>query len=389
MSSGVGCSLLAEEADTSGERLLGLFDHLNATKVAIVDQLAAWDAVNAWRDDGDYSPVGWIAARTPFSRTQARDLVNLARNLRDMPHVSEAVHESRLSVDQAVVISRTVNFRTRAAFAEQEAFMVETLEGLRLDETRVVIAKWDAMVDPDGHDPGDPIRNFVHLNTTFDGRWRLDAELDAESGAVVKAVLEKIVDKLFHEDKGEAINISHSCRRAEALVEMAHRATAAGDNQTSLTPDIVVIVEPDDQGEPAKVEMNGHPVPVEIFRRLCCDATIARLVVDADSEPLDLGRSVRTATWPQRKAVIARDRHCVFPGCDVPATWCQVHHIEEWDLDHGPTDLNNLCLLCRFHHRYLHRQRWKIKREPDNTWVVDRGNGIYFGKPDCRLKQAN
>jgi hypothetical protein len=70
-----------------------------------------------------------------------------------------------------------------------------------------------------------------------------------------------------------------------------------------------------------------------------------------------------------RKAVIARDRHCQHPGCRVAAEWCDVHHVVHW-IDGGPTDLDNLVLLCRRHHVDHHEGAWRMSRAPDGTFVA-------------------
>ena len=77
------------------------------------------------------------------------------------------------------------------------------------------------------------------------------------------------------------------------------------------------------------------------------------IVLDGEGVPLDMGRRRRLPTPAQRLAVLARDRHCSIPGCDLPAEWCQVHHIVHW-ADGGNTDLGNLLLVCHGHHREVH-----------------------------------
>ncbi len=62
---------------------------------------------------------------------------------------------------------------------------------------------------------------------------------------------------------------------------------------------------------------------------------------------------------------MARDLHCVFPGCDRPATWCDVHHLIPWSQG-GATDLDNLVLLCRHHHTLVHEGGWRIEGNPRN-----------------------
>jgi hypothetical protein len=87
----------------------------------------------------------------------------------------------------------------------------------------------------------------------------------------------------------------------------------------------------------------------------------------APSQPLDLGRSTRVISPAQRSALAVRDRGCVFPGCDRPLAWCDAHHLWHW-IDGGPTDLANLALLCRAHHRTVHEGGWQLTRGPDGRF---------------------
>jgi HNH endonuclease len=82
------------------------------------------------------------------------------------------------------------------------------------------------------------------------------------------------------------------------------------------------------------------------------------------SQPLELGRSSRVVSPTQRNALAVRDRGCVFPGCQRPLAWCEAHHLRHW-LHGGPTDLTNLALVCRAHHRAVHEGGWRLARAPD------------------------
>ncbi|WP_372594023.1 hypothetical protein [Actinotalea sp.] len=113
--------------------------------------------------------------------------------------------------------------------------------------------------------------------------------------------------------------------------------------------------------EPATFD-DGTPLAMSQLARLLCDCEIGRIVLSAESVPLDVGRTRRVFTAAQRRAVIVRDRSCSWNGCDVPAAFCEIHHIRWWDRDAGPTDLDNAVLLCSHHHHVVHQQDLLITR---------------------------
>ena len=106
---------------------------------------------------------------------------------------------------------------------------------------------------------------------------------------------------------------------------------------------------------------NGALVPVETIRRMCCDADLNVVLQDCAGEVLHYGRSRRSHSPAQRRAVVLRDGGCVFPHCDRPPAHCQVHHVTYWSQD-GSTDLDNLALVCLFHHHLLHEGGWSIEK---------------------------
>jgi hypothetical protein len=134
-----------------------------------------------------------------------------------------------------------------------------------------------------------------------------------------------------------------------------------------------------DGSGPAELDHVG-PVPATTARRLACDASVLRVVMDGRSEPLDVGRRTKVVPPAMRRAVIVRDRVCRFPGCDRPPTWCDAHHVVHW-ADGGPTAAANLLLLCRPHHRLVHRsggfalqmlEGRPVFRRPDGSVLEDR-----------------
>ncbi len=136
--------------------------------------------------------------------------------------------------------------------------------------------------------------------------------------------------------------------------------TADGDSINDLLP---------------RREIGGAgPVCDETARRIGCDATVRRLVMDGPAEVLELGRSSRLVNRAMRRSLQHRDRGCVFPGCTAPVNWCDAHHLVHWE-DCGPTNLDNLVLLCRRHHVACHEGGWRLERDSitHTVHVVTRG----------------
>ena len=94
-------------------------------------------------------------------------------------------------------------------------------------------------------------------------------------------------------------------------------------------------------------------------RRLCCDAGISRIITNGESQTIDFGREQRTFTSGARKALVLRDQHCRFPGCNAPPSWCDGHHIIHWS-NGGNTNQTNAALICNNHHRSVHEDGWTI-----------------------------
>lgn len=109
------------------------------------------------------------------------------------------------------------------------------------------------------------------------------------------------------------------------------------------------------------------PIPLNELERLACDAELFGVLFSGEGEPLWHGRGERTATDAQRRALVARDGGCVLCA-DEPAR-CETHHVRPWAKPaEGPTDIDNLALLCGTCHRRLHNHRRVLRRGPDGTW---------------------
>ncbi|MGE3836250.1 MAG: HNH endonuclease signature motif containing protein, partial [Acidimicrobiia bacterium] len=98
---------------------------------------------------------------------------------------------------------------------------------------------------------------------------------------------------------------------------------------------------------------------------------------------LDLGRATRTIPAPLWNALVIRDRHCRYPGCDRPAHWCDGHHLQPWEHG-GATRPDNLVFLCVRHHHHLHEPGWHAKLLPDLALEVTAPDGTHHVSPAPR-----
>jgi hypothetical protein len=227
--------------------------------------------------------------------------------------------------------------------------------------------------------------------------------LDPEAGQTLLAALEPLARPTSVQDDRNAWQ-----RNADALAELARRSLEAGRlprtggvrPQLLVTVDLATLL-----GQPGSLggELGWTgSLGAESCRRLACDADLTRVLVtrgphghqhingSADgqaggglaarlraarrllppalggppTQPLEVGRATRTVARAQRAALVVRDGGCGFPGCDRPQSWCEAHHLRHW-LYGGPTDLGNLTLLCRAHHRAVHEGGWRLQRAPD------------------------
>ncbi|CAH0183344.1 hypothetical protein SRABI26_01487 [Arthrobacter sp. Bi26] len=111
------------------------------------------------------------------------------------------------------------------------------------------------------------------------------------------------------------------------------------------------------------------PVTASTIRKIACDADIIPVVLGGEGRVLDIGRASRVFPPHLRKAITARDRGCAFPGCTIPAPWCEAHHITYWSRG-GTTGTENGVLLCSHHHHVIHKEHWTIRLKTGIPWFI-------------------
>jgi len=364
------------------EQLIAVGERIEAARLRTVGE---WDARAMWAYDGAGNGGAWLAAKGQMGRSAAGGLVRAARRLRTMPHTAAALADGTLGPAKARLFTGVINARTEQAFAECEEMLVAEAAPLTVDQTATMLRYWEIQADADGANDdanGAHDANVLHLSQTWRGRWRLDANFDPDCGAVLAGVLGAIADELHHaaRDNGEATPPAPKLR-ADALIEMARRA--AGAKRFTSRPLVWVVADLQtlQSGVGACEIVGAGPITAETARRLACDAGVARVLTDGPSAVVDLGVTSRTATASQRRLLALRHGGgCVFPGCDRPPDWCDAHHIHHW-INGGPTDLDNLILVCSHHHHRLHEGGFSVRRHLDGTLVFARPDGTLLPEP--------
>ena len=186
----------------------------------------------------------------------------------------------------------------------------------------------------------------------------MSGQLDPEAGAVLSAALDPLSAPNPSEVNGSRDPRTPDRRRAEALIELCRRATAAGGAAPATSKaQIVVTIRYDRLAgavRGAGTTLAGQVLSPQTVRRLACDASIIPMVLGSEGQPLDVGRTKRLVTPALLAALWARDKGCSYPGCGRPPQWSDAHHVKHW-IDGGTTSLLNLALLCAYHHSWVHQ----------------------------------
>lgn len=307
----------------------------------------------------------WLAVDGHLPRDVANRRVKVAALLRHCEVLAAALRDGRITVDHVRVVAEATNDRNRGAVVSLQDHLVGMVsEFPRFEAWATQVRALLDLADQDGgHDPR-PEDNRLHLSHGLNGDLQLEASFVGEQALTVQSTLNRIADQLFDRavrdrDRapGDCTLPARSALLALAFAECCRLAAGATGTGSSPAADITLVIH---ANEPESVRTtDGHRVDPATARLACCDGVHHPLVVDAEGVPLHLGRGARFANRDQRRAVHQRDGGCVFPGCDVPAGWTDVHHVIQWDHG-GTTDVQNLACLCRHHHGVVHRTGWSM-----------------------------
>lgn len=357
--------LAATDVSTSpvgglADELVVLHRQLARLQGQIARRVAALDSASGGQIDGHASTASWLRSACSLSASQASGLLKVTRALRDRPDTATALNAGRVGYSHAQVIMAALSDLPPDTHAKAEPILLEAAETLDSGRLRLVAARLRETINRDHAEQTiqrDHARRRLHVSSTLDGMVVVDGLLDAEAGGMLLTALTPLAKPLGPDDSRTPAQ-----RRADALVEIAGQLLKTGHLPTVAghRPNVNVTISLDSLRKlpgtsGGELDWAG-PVTSETARRVACDSAVTRIVLGPRSEILDVGRTQRLVTPAQRKALTARDKGCTWTGCERPAWWTDAHHVVPW-VNGGNTDLANLILLCRTHHRWTHEGR--------------------------------
>ena len=316
---------------------------------------------------GYSSPTALLVDQTKVFPAHARRIICYGNVAVKAPHAYAAWADGRLSTDQAVHLFRAAE-AVPDEYPDAEAKLVEIVEGLDATDTGKAVAYWRQAMEG----PGDLDLEKQQVRRGLSASWiqgmlKVDGMLNTSCG---EAFLAGIDANMAPPREGDTRTPRQ--RRHDALENLCRDWLDNGATPTvgGEKPHVVVHTDLDAlQGVAGGLHEteDGTIVDVDLLRMVACDCSVTRIVFGPDSEVLDVGRKTRVWTAAQRRAVIARDRHCQGPGCRTRPRHCDIHHLDHW-ADGGTTSVDKGVLLCRpchtqehLKHRYQRRRRRRFE----------------------------
>ena len=336
-----------------------------------------------------------------------------------------------LTLDQPEAENDSTGDTGEAAGSEStptvEEYLLAQAQDMRVDEVRRLGKYFAHVADPEADERGyrkAKEREFVELVRTLDG-WHLSGFLTEENGRLVRAAMDAVMTPPAPDDQRTGDQ-----RRAQALADLAHLVLDKGlaGTHASVRPHLGVLINPTDldrllrqakegttppvggsgpvgpsstcptpagtshwdtvpltdligidwttqlRNRPPTFDDGTGPVPPALLRRLATCGDLYRVLFSPEGEVINLGRSRRLFTPAQRRALIARDQGCTWPGCTAPPVICESHHARIHWADGGPTNVSNGALLCYHHHAVVDARTIAMTRQ-NGTWIFTREDG--------------
>lgn len=386
--------------DAIAEELRALSARIDASKQRLMELVRELCELKAWAHQGAKGPAQWLSWAVGWSEATARERVRVARALGGLPRIDEALRSGTVSYSK-------VRAMTRVATPEIEELLLlqaRTSTGAMMEKLCRGVRRTKDIVEATG-----PERE-VRRRQTRDGMVKIEIKLFADEADAVWKSMVATRDRLRADAAGRGADgeprvsaetrpsdrvsagtdveepprpatqvrdapegegrVSAGTPRAAMLPSLADAVLVMAEDALNRVPPgpragadrrtLFVHVQSDQLLGEVTAETHDHrPLRMDTLRKIACDCGLVAAVRGDDGHVLALSTKRRTVSEPLRRALMLRDRHCAFPGCQC-RLYLEAHHVRHW-LDGGETRLDNLVLLCWTHHALLHREGFRAE----------------------------
>ncbi len=350
---------------------------VNRHQRRLLELVAECDRRELWTKDGSCNLATWLSARLGISNWSARRHVTAAHALPSLPQITAAFEAGLLCLDKVLELCRFATSETEAKLVTWARKV--TVTGIRRRADQAHAPDKEEVLEADR-------ARYLHYWWFEDGkRFGLEASLPADQGAVVAKALDRLADRMpdILDDDYEPVSYVDSLetRRADALFALASAQLASDQDPDRAT---IVVQAPLDAlvgGDSGCIIEGGPVVHPDTALRLSCDCRVEVVLNDGEGNAVGIGRTSRNVPRWLRRQLRYRDGACAFPGCES-RFYLHAHHIIHW-VRGGRTDLDNLVLVCTFHHKLVHEYGWDVRlgEQPGTAiWYRPGGRPLEVGK---------
>jgi len=311
-----------------------------------------------WDYEGSATPYDWIRFNCQLNSNTVGDRVTVGEWMAKLSESVKAVEKREIGFNHLVSMARTAD-----AVGERfdEAYLLKQARETSPGKFHHNCEHYRHADDPKAYADRQWEKyeqRHLHLSRWEDGSLILSGVLDPVEGIALRSALEPLARK-----SGVHDNRTREQRLADALVEL----TTGGKQTVALQVTSSVETLLGLVGAPGAENEFSLSISSKTVERWACDSSITRILMQ-DSVVIDVGRAERTIKGPRRRALIARDQHCRWPGCERPASYCDGHHLRHW-IRGGGGEMENQILLCRRHHWMVHEGNWRLVQTDDGQFI--------------------
>ncbi|CAN7529219.1 DUF222 domain-containing protein [Arthrobacter sp. LjRoot78] len=357
-------------------------------------------------DDGCRNTTEFLRARLRIGAGEARRRLALAEAVLprpgitghpqppDRPELAEAVASGSVGTRSATIITlaldRVRHHATENTTARMEHALTRAAAEQDTDFVARVARQWTDAIDQDGTEPTEAElrhRQGVFLRQPRHGLQRMEILATTEQTEHLLTAMNTATNPRTQPgaDSGAEQDLEPDLDQRtrpqqllDGLVSACKTALTTGALPAAggLRPQVMVTIDYRDLLDKLEHGIPGTgsftftgPVTAATVRKIACDADIIPVLLGSQGRILDIGRTTRVFPPHIRKALTARDQGCAFPGCTIPAPWCEAHHITYWSHG-GTTSTDNGALLCSHHHHMIHKEQWQIHVKTGVPWFI-------------------